>query len=185
MDFIKRSNLEGTHSFLSPSSPHWINYDEDKLDATFFRRAAAARGTALHALAHQLILLDVKLPDNGQTLSRYVNDAIGFRMTPEQVLFYSNNCYGHADCISFRNNKLRIHDLKTGVTETSMTQLEVYVALFCLEYKFKPFEIEIETRIYQNDDFEAHTPEPDVIFHIMDRIITYSRRIDMLRSEVA
>jgi hypothetical protein len=155
------------------------------LDRVFFARAAAARGSALHALAHQCILLGVKLPETTQTLNQYVNDAIGFRMTPEQVLYYSDNCYGHCDCISFRNNTLRISDLKTGVSPASVKQLEVYAALFCLEYKFKPFNIAIELRIYQNDAVELYIPDPDDIFHIMDKIVTFSRRIDQLRLEAA
>ena len=187
MNFTQRSNLAGAHAFLSPSDYHWINYEEDKLDATFFKRAAAARGSALHALAHQCILLGVKLPENGQTLNQYVNDAIGFRMRPEQILYYSDNCYGHADCISFseRTSTLRINDLKTGVTPASVKQLEVYAAIFCLEYKMRPFDIAIELRIYQNDEVVLYIPDPDDIFHIMDKIITFDKRIEYLKREAA
>lgn len=145
---------------------------------------AARRGTELHALAHNLIRLGVKLPENTQTLNQYVNDAIGYKLTPEQPLFYSQNCYGTPDAIGFRNNTLRVNDLKTGVTEASMRQLEVYVALFCLEYKYKPFEIKMELRIYQNDDVKFYEPDPDDIFHIIDRIITFDKRLKILREEV-
>ena len=70
----------------------------------------------------------------------YVNDAIGFRMRPEQPLFYSENCFGTADAISFDEKKkyLRIHDLKTGVGKVKLDQLLIYASLFCLEYNFKP-----------------------------------------------
>lgn len=178
-------SLVGTHAFLSPSNPAWINYDEDKLDRVFYASMAARRGTEMHELGYQLIRLRVRLPDTPTTLNLYVNDAIGFGMTPEQLLYYSENCYGHADCVGFRNNTLRIHDLKTGATEASFTQLEIYAALFCLEYKFKPNQIKIELRIYQNDQVKIHTPEPDVIFHIMDRIVTHSKRLTENRMEVS
>jgi uncharacterized protein DUF2800 len=115
----------------------------------------------------------------------YVNDALGFRMEPEQTLFYSNNCFGTADAISFRRNKLRVHDLKTGITQTSEHQLEVYVALFCLEYGFKPVDIEVEMRIYQNDEIRVYIGDPDVITHIMDRIVTFDRRIQEMKGELA
>lgn len=184
MRFNKHSNLAGLHAFLSASDYHWINYDIDKLDRVFFTRMAAKRGSDLHELAHQAIRLGVKLPSSKQTINIYVNDGIGFKMTPEQVLFYSVNCFGTADLISFRNNKLRIHDLKTGVTEASFHQLEVYVALFCLEYTIKPNKIEIELRIYQNDEVRVYVPEPDVIFHIMDKMVTFNRRIEELKEEV-
>lgn len=184
MNFNTHSTLAGSHAFLSPSSYHWINYDDDKLERVFFANQAARRGTALHELATQAIRLGVKLPDNEKTLNRYVNDAIGYRMTPEQPLFYSENCYGTTDTIGFRNNHVRIHDLKTGVTEASVHQLEVYLALFCLEYRFKPFELTYELRIYQNDEVRVYIPDADDIFHIMDKIVTFDKRLKALRMEV-
>lgn len=167
----------GTHAFLSPSNPAWVNYDEDKLDRVFYAAQAAQRGTELHDLACRAIKLRVKLADTQTTLNSYVNDAIGFDMTPEQLLFYSEECYGHADALGFRNNTLRVHDLKTGTTEASFTQLEVYAALFCLEYKFKPTEIKISLRIYQNDQVKELVPDIDRVFHIMDKIVTSTRRV--------
>jgi hypothetical protein len=184
MNFTQHSNLAGRHAFLSASNYHWINYDEDKLDRVFWTNAAAQRGTELHALAHQLIRLGVRLPDTEKTLNQYVNDAIGFRMTSEQILYYSDNCYGTADTIGFRNNKLRIHDFKSGTTPASVHQLEVYAALFCLEYRFKPIEIDIELRIYQTDEVQIYLPDPDTIFHIIDKIRVFSKRIDYLKTEV-
>lgn len=184
MRFNTHSNFQGAHAFLSPSKHSWVNYDDEKLDRVFLSHLEAQRGTRLHQLAHDLIREGVKLPDNGQTLSLYVNDAIGFGMTPEQVLFYSENCYGHADAISFKNGVLRIHDLKNGLIERNEVQLEVYAALFCLEYKIKPFLIRIELRIYQRDEVRIYEPDPDTIFHIMDKIVTFDKRINAIRQEV-
>lgn len=183
MIFNEHLKLANTHAFLSASNPHWINYTDDKLDARFLTALAAQRGTELHAFAHEAIRLRIKQADNGSTLSLYVNDAIGYRMTPEQVLFYSFNCYGTADTIAFRNNVLRIHDLKTGIMKTSMNQLYIYAAQFCLEYGVKPHQIEIELRIYQNDDIIVCAADSDFIVHIMDRIVTSDRRIEELRRE--
>jgi hypothetical protein len=183
MHFIKHSELEGRHAFLSASKYHWINYSDDKMDRVFATTMAAQRGTELHDLAHKLIRLGVKLPRGQKTLNLYVNDAIGYRMTPEQPLFYSENAFGTSDAVSFRKNQLRIHDLKTGLIPTSVHQLEIYAALFCLEYRFKPFEIEIELRIYQNDEVQIFEADPDVIFHIMDKIVTFDKRITALREE--
>jgi hypothetical protein len=183
MNFTSHSQLHGKHAFLSASNYHWINYDEDKLDRVFFKAMAAQRGTELHALAHNLIRLGVKLPDTPMSLNQYVNDAIGFRMSSEQILYYSDNCYGTADTICFRNNKLRIHDFKSGMNAGSVHQLEVYMALFCLEYRFKPLEFEAELRIYQHDEVQVYLPDPDNIFHIMDKIITFDKRLNYLRVE--
>lgn len=179
--------MAGRHAFLSPSNYHWIRYDEDKLDRVFNQHLAAQRGTQLHALAHQMIELGVKLPDNGQTLSLYVNDAIGFGMKSEITLKYSDNCYGSPDSIVFNEEKktLRIHDLKTGINEASMDQLLVYVALFCMEYGQNPLHIKIELRIYQNNEIKVYEPDPHEIFHIIDRIIIFDRRINQIRMEQA
>jgi hypothetical protein len=129
------------------------------------------------------IRLQLKQARSEKTLNMYINDCIGFRLTPEQPLFYSENCFGHADAVGFHRNKLRIFDLKTGITPTKVTQLEVYAAMFCLEYGFKPFEIEIELRIYQNNEVQIFEADPDVIFHIMDKIVTFDKRITALREE--
>jgi hypothetical protein len=149
----------------------------------FLVQMAAQKGTELHALANDLIRHGIKLPDNGLTMSMYVNDAIGFRLTPEQVLFYSENCYGTADAIGFRKNMLRIADLKTGKTPTSFSQLLVYAAMFCLEYRMKPFEITTELRIYQNNDVRIEVGDPDDITHIMDKIRTFDTLINQIREE--
>lgn len=183
MIFNEHSYLKDRHAFLGASKYHWINYDDEKLDRVYRTALAAQRGTQLHALAHDLITLGVTLPRTSKTLNLYVNDAIGFRMKPEQPLMYSENAFGTPDAIIFRRNKLRIHDLKTGVIPGKMQQLEVYAALFCLEYRFKPAEIEIELRIYQNDEVIVEDADVDQITHIMDRIITFDKRINEMKKE--
>lgn len=181
--FNDHSNLDGKHAFLSPSSYHWINYDDQKLEARFFSYRSAARGTALHELAKNAILLGVKISKSNPTISMYVNDAIGYKMNVEQPLYYSENCFGTADAISFRRGKLRIHDLKNGITPASMKQLEVYAALFCLEYGHSPYDIQVELRIYQNKNVTVHDPHPDEISFIMDKIIEFDQKIEMLKQE--
>ena len=184
MNFNRHSDLEGQHAFLGASKYHWINYDEEKLDFTYKRWLATAKGTALHDFAYQCIQLGIKLPNSQKTLNMYVNDAIGFKMTPEQTLFYSINCFGTADAIGFRKNVLRIHDYKSGETIASMHQLEVYAALFCLEYNIKPTNIEIYLRLYQSDDRVEVQPYPEDILLIMDKIIVFDKRIEKLKLEV-
>ena len=164
MNFNKHYDLEGKHAFLSASQHAWVNYDEGKLIRVYSNLLAAARGTQLHAFACEAIKLGIKLPDNGQTINMYVNDAIGYKMTPELVLKYSNNAFGTADAISFKKDLLRIHDLKTGRSKVSMVQLEIYAALFCLEYDVKPNDIQMELRIYQSNKVLVHNPDPDDIF---------------------
>ncbi len=159
MNFNKHFDLSGQHAFLGASKYHWINYDEAKLAETYSRYTAVQRGTVLHDFAAQ------------------------YKMTPEQVLYYSPNCFGTADTISFRNGLLRIHDLKTGVIPAHIEQLLVYAALFCLEYHMKPAEIEMELRIYQNDEVLVHNPEVDEVAPIMDKIITFDKVINRIRAE--
>ena len=183
MNFKKHSSLEGKHAFLGASKYHWINYDDDKLIESYSKFQATLNGTILHDFACQCITLGQKLPKSQKTLNMYVNDAIGFKMKPEQVLYYSDNCFGTADAIVFRNNLLRIHDLKTGVTRAHMEQLEIYAALFCLEYNKKPSDIDIELRIYQNNEIIVHNPTVEDILPIMDKIITFDKLIDRMKIE--
>lgn len=181
MKFNQHYNLEGCHAFLGASKYHWINYDETKLEETYKRYLATQRGTRLHEFAKECIELGVKLQRSKKTLNMYVNDAIGYKMTPEQVLYFSDNCFGTADAISFRNNLLRIHDLKTGEIPAHMEQLEVYAALFCLEYHMQPSKIGMELRIYQNDEIVIHQPTIEDIAPIMDKIITFDKRLQELK----
>lgn len=183
MNFNNHSNLEGQHAFLGASKYHWINYDEAKVAESYSKFMATQKGTILHAFAAQCILLGQKLPKSQKTLNMYVNDAIGFKMTPEQILYYSDNCFGTADSIVFRNRMLRIHDLKTGIIPAHMEQLEIYAALFCLEYKVKPADIEIELRLYQNNEVLYHNPTAEDIVPIMDKIITFDKIINKIKEQ--
>lgn len=183
MNFNNHSKLEGQHAFLGASKYHWINYDEEKVAESYSKFMATQKGTVLHAFAAQCILLGQKLPKSQKTLNMYVNDAIGYKMTPEQILYYSDNCFGTADSIAFRNRLLRIHDLKTGVIPAHMEQLEIYAALFCLEYKVKPSDIDIELRLYQNNEILYHNPTAEDIVPIMDKIITFDKIINKLKEQ--
>lgn len=183
MNFNNHSKLEGQHAFLGASKYHWIDYDDEKLVQSYTNFLAAQKGTILHEFAAQCIELGQKLPSSKKTLNRYVNDAIGFKMVPEQVLFYSENCFGTADSILFRNNLLRIHDLKTGVIPAHMEQLEIYAALFCLEYDVRPANIDMELRIYQNDEILYHNPTAEDIVPIMDKIITFDKVINKIKEQ--
>lgn len=178
MNFNNHFNLEGQHAFLGASNYHWINYDEEKVITAYNKRLATLRGTELHEFAAQCIRLGIKLPRSNKTLNSYVNDAIGFQMIPEQTLFYSENCFGTADTIIFKKNFLRIHDLKTGTTIASFNQLMIYMALFCLEYNFKPVDINAELRLYQLDEVRTLIPEPEPILNIMDKIVRFDKVID-------
>ena len=184
LTFNDHSCLRGQHAFLSASKYNWINYDPDKLAVVYTNFMATQKGTELHEFAAKCIELGQKLPRSKKTLNNYVNDAIGFRMTPEQVLYYSDNCFGTADAICFRDDILRIHDLKTGAIPAHMEQLLIYDALFCLEYRIKPEKIQIENRIYQSDDILIANPCPDDINPIMDKIREFDPIIAKLRMGV-
>lgn len=185
MRFNDHSNLDGCHAFLGASKYSWVNYDDEKLEESYLNNLAKQKGTRLHEFASECISLGIKLQKTKQTLNMYVNDAIGYKMTPEQPLFYSNNCFGTADAISFNENKkfLRIHDLKTGVTPASMKQLEIYTALFCLEYDIPPNDIDIELRIYQSDNILIEDPNREDILYIEDKIKRFDRQIEMIKEE--
>ena len=183
MNFNRHSNLEGQHAFLGASKYHWINYDESKVAESYSKFLATQKGTVLHEFAAQCIRLGQKLPKSQKTLNMYVNDAIGFKMIPEQPLFYSENCFGTADAVVFRDDLLRIHDLKTGITPAHMEQLMIYAALFCLEYKIKPAEIEIELRLYQNNTILYHNPTVEELVPIIDKIITFDKIINKIKEQ--
>lgn len=208
MIFEPHLNLRGKHATLSPSQPSWLGYSDDNLFQKYVSSYAQSMGTALHDLAETLISNNLKLkkgdkltvlshllssgiPRNVIDMDRiysnfmtYVNDAIGFKLTPEQILYYSDYCFGTADAISFRNNFLRIHDYKSGTHPAKMEQLLVYAALFCLEYKVKPGEIETELRIYQNDEVVFHNPTAEEILPVMDIIISHSKALERMNEEV-
>ena len=183
MNFNKHTKLEGQHVFLSASKYHWINYSEDKVIDSYLNALAAQKGTELHEFAATCIKLGQRLPKSKKTLNAYVNDAIGFRMSPEVVLYYSDNCFGTADSICFRDNFLRIHDYKSGVTPAHLEQLEIYAALFCLEYGYEPERIGMELRLYQSDEVIPHVPDPKDIRAIMKTIITFDKLIENIKEK--
>lgn len=184
MRFNDHSALEGCHAVLGASKYHWINYDDEHFVEVYKAQLAAQRGTELHELAERLIRMGIRLPRNHQTLNMHVNDAIGFRMEPEVILFYSPNAFGTADAISFDERKkfLRIHDLKTGVHPCKFDQLYIYAAYFCLEYDVKPKDITTEFRIYQNDEVTIDDNDnSDVIEMIMDKAVHFDGLINANR----
>ena len=207
MIFNQHSDLEGQHAFLSASKYSWLNYDQEKLATAYKSQYATTIGTILHDLAHRCIKNKVKLSksdrhlvlltllENGvpqglidandilETLAPFVNDALGFRMETEQVLYYSENAFGTADAISFKNNFLRIHDYKSGITPVHMDQLYIYAALFCLEYVVKPENIKIELRIYKQGEALCDEPDPEVIRAIMNKIVDSDRFLRKLKEE--
>lgn len=181
MKFNVHSHLWGKHAFLSASKYHWVNYDEELLIKRYETDQAAKKGTQLHELAAVLIEGRHKMARRKVALNQFVNDAIGFGMEPEVLLYYSDNCFGTADAIRFdeptetNSGHLRIHDLKTGVTAVKMTQLEVYAAMFCLEYNQRPCDIDMTLRIYQGGDILEHIPESEVIDDIMFKIVEFDK----------
>ena len=185
MNFNNHSRLEGCHAFLSASCYHWINYSDEKLVERYDTQQAAKLGTELHEFASSCIRLGQKLPRSKKTLNCFVNDAIGFRMQSEQILYYSENCFGTADAICFneKDRMLRIHDLKTGKIPAHFEQLMVYAAMFCLEYDYKPDKIDMELRLYQNDEVLILNPEPEDIEHIMETIIRFDKIINKRRMD--
>ena len=184
MVFNRHPNYEGLHAPFGASRSSWLRYNDDKVIQTYQNMRAAEMGTRLHEWAKSTIDLGIKQPRSKKTIYAYVNDAIGFKMETEVVLFYSERFFGTADAISFRNNFLRIHDLKTGTTPVHIEQLEIYAALFCLEYRIKPSSIKIELRIYQNDEILVHEPTPEDIINIMDKIIHLNKLLENYEGRV-
>lgn len=181
MIFTKHLNLEGLHAPFSPSQSSWLRYSDEKALDIYSSKKAAEIGTRLHAWAKETIDLGIKQPRSKRTLYAYVNDAIGFKMNTEVVLYYSDYFFGTADAISFRNGMLRIHDLKTGKIgkiESHLEQLEIYAALFCLEYKVKPSEINMELRVYKTDEVICHSPTAEDILFIMDKIVHLNKLLE-------
>lgn len=185
MRWMQHSSLEGTHAFLSASSHSWLNYDDEKLVKSYYSYLAKARGTELHAVAADLIKHKIKLEPNNKTFNMYVNDAIGYKLDPEVLLYYSPFCYGTADTIRYDADKkfLRIHDLKTGNIPASIDQLMIYAALFFLEYDISVHETEMELRIYQNDDIMIARPGIDDIIPVMDKIVSSNKVLEQLRED--
>lgn len=205
MQFNTHSNLKGQHAILGASNYHWLNYDDEKLFKRYLSSYSTLVGTALHELAEEHISQGLRLtksdkkhvlfwlrykgiPSNVINVNRiydnlmaYVNDAIGYSMTPEVILYYSDNCFGTTDAIKFENNLLRIHDYKSGETPAHMEQLEIYASLFCLEYGYKPSDISVELRLYQGEEVLVHEPDPESLSTIIEKIIYFDRKIEELK----
>lgn len=196
MNFNRHLELEGKHAIVSPSRYYSLLCDDDRFIQYCTSYYAQTLGTTLHEFAAKRISMGMRLHksdsdsvlfylrDHGippyaidiQTimpnLIQYVNDAIGFRTTPEVTLKYSQNCFGTTDSIAFQNNVLRIQDYKSGVTPAKMEQLLAYASLFCLEYNIKPQDISTELRLYQSNEVRLEKPEPDVVEAMMERIVS-------------
>lgn len=74
MNFNKHYELAGKHAIFSASKNSWLNYSEDKLVLVYSNMLAKQKGTELHELAAKLIDNGVRLPNNGKTLSLYMNE---------------------------------------------------------------------------------------------------------------
>ena len=205
MNWNKHLNLEGCHAFLSASKYSWLNKTDEELIESYRNSYATTIGTLLHAYAADSIrfrerirktdirgmkfdLMRKGVPEwaidiHGQfdTVMTYVNDAIGYQMDPEVLLYYSDLCFGTADSIQLCGDILRIHDLKTGTTQAKMDQLLVYAGLFYLEYGYKPERIHTELRIYQMDQMIVHEPEPEEIREVMDAIVQKDRVLQKMK----
>lgn len=205
MNWNKHLNLEGGHAFLSASKYNWLNKTDEELIESYRNSWATTIGTLLHAYAADSIRFRERLrktdirgvkfdlmrrgvPEyaidiRGQfdTVMNYVNDAIGYQMDPEVLLYYSDLCFGTTDAIQLCGDILRIHDLKTGTTPAKMEQLLIYAGLFYLEYGYKPERIHTELRIYQLDEIIVHEPEPNEIREVMDAIVAKDRVLQKMK----
>ena len=186
MKFNNHKNLSGLHAPFTASNSTWLRYDDEKALEVYNNRKAAEMGSRLHEWAAETIKLGLKQPKSKKTICAYVNDAIGFNMETEVVLFYSDRFFGTADAISFNKGLLRIHDLKTGrfgKIEGHREQVEVYAALFCLEYRVKPGDIKFELRVYKNDEVDIWNPTAEDIAPIMDKIIHLNKLLEKIDRE--
>lgn len=198
------SSQNEQHAFLSPSKVSWIRYSEEELYSAYIRSFSPAIGTALHELAHDLIVKCVTLSKADRKMvlfhllendiprvaidmnalypnfMAYVNDSLMYGLTPEVKLQYSDVCFGHADAVGFENNLLRIFDLKTGTTPAHMEQLMIYAALFCLQNKIKPATIQTELRLYQGGNVQVVSPDWKDIYEFTQIIIKNSNYIQKI-----
>lgn len=213
MIWNEHSELRGRHAIFAPSNPSFLNYslERDSEDIIFQRFAAqyaAQIGTITHEFAQERITYNQKLHKTNKSdllirllkagvppividmdyifsnLIPYVNDSISFRMDPEVVLRYSENCFGTVDTICYRDKELRINDLKTGRSAVHMDQLLIYAALFFFEYK--PVAPETTTtilRIYQANEIVEDRPEPERIRAAMSQISSLDKLVDRWKSE--
>lgn len=179
------SHLKNSHAFLAPSRYHWLNYSEDKLIQTYKNHKKVGLGTEYHEVASRLINLAIRLPNTAASFNSFVNDAIGYKMDSEVLLYYSPNCYGTVDAISFNKGLLRIHDLKTGTAGTSMNQLLIYASLFVLDYGVSTRELKgVELRIYQNSEVTEFFPSPKEVFAVVSVIVRSDKIINKIDEKI-
>lgn len=185
MNFNQHLDLAGKHAFLSASGNSWLRYTPERLEQVYLNSLKRQEGTEIHAFASMAIKHRFKLARLKKALNLFVNDAIGFNMSSEQVLYYSENCFGTADAISFRDRELRIHDLKTGDGFVDhFYQLDIYAALFCLEYGIpNPSKIDIVERLYQGNTFTEQIADPEDIKIVMDKIVDSDALIQKLKED--
>ena len=183
MQFNQHSELEGRHAQIGASSYHWLNYSPEKMRSTYLNEQRRLEGTRIHAFVSEAIKLGIKAANLKKAVNMFINDAIGFKMHSEVVLMYSYNSFGTSDAISFRDNLLRIHDLKTGLGKPSFNQLNIYAALFCLEYHQDPSKIDIVERLYQGNGFTEYIPEPGEIAAVMDQLVLMDTTVGQVADE--
>lgn len=203
MQWNDHHQLEGKHAFLGASNFHWVNWTDAIFENRYYSQFSTIIGTTIHELAHDCILNRTKLNKHDrhlielslyhafvpkdaydpnailENLIPFVNDAIGYHMSSEILLYYNSYCFGTCDAILFneKDKILRIHDLKTGATTAHFEQLLIYAALFCLEYHKNPRHFTTELRIYQNFEISINTPDPSEIESFMELIQNRSQLI--------
>ena len=212
MIWNEHSELQGKHAVFAPSNPSFLNYslepeNEDVIFQRFAAQYSAQIGTIVHDFAQDRIRYNQKLHKTNRSdllirllkagippivinmdylysnLIPYVNDAISFRMDPEVILKYSDDCFGTTDTICYRDKELLIHDLKTGRAPVHMDQLLSYAALFFLEYKAAPETTSTILRIYQASDILEDRPEPERIRAAMTQIVELDKKVKKWKAE--
>lgn len=185
MKWNKHWELEGKHAQLSPSGYHWLGYSPEKMRTVYINMMKKEKGTKLHQLASDLINERIQLRPLKKAFNMFVNDSIGFMMSSEVLLKYSEFCFGTADAIRYdeQTKTLKVFDLKTGSSKPSFNQLNIYAALFCLEYGYKPEKMSFETRLYQKNGYEISNPTGEEIRGVMNQIKLMDDTIRELLSE--
>ena len=212
MIWNEHSELRGKHATFAPSNPSFLNYslereDEDIIFQRFAAQYAAQIGTIVHDFAQERIQYNQKLHKTNKSdllirllksgippivinieyifnnLIPYVNDSISFRMDPEVILKYSDDCFGTADTICYRDKVLIINDLKTGKSAVHMDQLLTYASLFFLEYRAAPETTTTILRIYQANEVVEDRPEPERLRAAMNQIIELDKRVKKWKAE--
>lgn len=215
MNYNTHLELRGKHAAFSASQSGWTEKSPDEILEWHIKSYAQTVGTAVHDICRKHIKRRFRLTKSAKnevilslvedyniplyvidgmanfdilyaTAMLYVNDAVSFRMVPEQPVQYSDLFFGTADCITaldyiFEKKELRIHDLKTGTQPAKMRQLEVYAAETCLEYGLRPEDLNVELRIYQSNEILFHKPTPEELYFRIDQIKDYDRIINEIR----